>query len=85
MPNLFEMPSAKPRKLSKQDKLAINRAGQQSLVQEIEEMEHRASALGMLVTARALNNAKNALGWEIAGDVLAASKAARGVRPRGRQ
>lgn len=73
---------AKPRKLTKADKIAINRAAQQMLVQEIEELEQRAFRLGLHVTARALNQAKNALGWEMAGNILAAGKASRGQRPR---
>lgn len=72
----------KARRLSAADKLAINRAAHQMLVQEIGELEQRAHRLGMLVTARALNQAKNALGWEMAGNVLAAGKAARGSRPK---
>lgn len=55
---------------------------QRQLINEIQDLEHRAHSIGLHVTARALNNAKNAAGWEIAGDVLAAGKAARGVRPR---
>lgn len=73
---------AKPRKLSKADKLAINRVAQQMLIQEIEELEQRAGRLELHVTARALNQAKNALGWEMAGNILAAGKASRGQRPR---
>lgn len=55
-------------------------AGQQ-LIGEIEALEQEANRIGALVTARALNQAKNALGWEMAGNILAAGKAARGVRP----
>ncbi len=74
----------KPRDLTADDKRAINRAAQQVLADEIEEIEQRAHRLGLHVTARGLNNAKNALGWEMAGDLLAAGKAVRGVRPKRR-
>lgn len=50
---------------------------QTNLLREIEACEHRAHNCGMLVTARALNRAKNALGWEIAGDIEQAAKASR--------
>lgn len=56
--------------------------GRQRLLQEVEDLEQRARRLGCHVTGRALNQAKNALGWEVAGDVLAAGKAARGESPR---
>jgi len=79
---LEQIANPKSRRLSRADKLAINRAGQQVLCQEIEELEQRAGRLGMHVTARALNQAKNALGWEMTGDILAAGKASRGQRPR---
>lgn len=50
---------------------------QLDLLREIEACEQRAHKCGMLVTARALNRAKNALGWEIAGDIEQAGKAGR--------
>lgn len=53
----------------------------QQLLGEIEALEQEANRLGAFVTARALNQSKNALGWEMAGNVLAAGKAARGIRP----
>lgn len=58
----------------------INQAARQNMVQEIQELETRAHGLGMHVTAHALNRAKNALGWELAGDVEQAGKAARDER-----
>lgn len=61
MPSTLELMNAKPRRLSKADALAINQAARQNMVQEIAELEQRASDLGVFVTARALNNAKNAL------------------------
>jgi hypothetical protein len=51
-----------------------------SLVQKIQQLEQEAHGSGLLVTARALNQAKNAWGWEVAGNILAAGKAARGER-----
>jgi hypothetical protein len=59
-----------------------NKLARPNLIQSIEALEQEAHKLGFLVTARALNQAKNAFGWEMAGDILAAGKAARGVRPR---
>jgi len=50
------------------------------LVRAIEIDEQRAHKLGMHVTAHALNRAKNALGWEIAGDIEQAGRAARDER-----
>ncbi len=82
--NLLDVVIDKPRNLTADDKRAINLAAKQGLLAEIEELEQRAHNLGMPVTARGLNSAKNALGWELAGDILAAGKAVRGVRPRGR-
>lgn len=51
-----------------------------NLLTEIEACEHRAHKCGVHVTARALNRAKNALGWEIAGDVENADRASRDER-----
>lgn len=67
----------KPRKLSKADKRAINIAATRNLISEIQEIESRAHALGMHVTGHALNRARNALGWELAGDTEQAGKAAK--------
>lgn len=47
----------------------------QQLIQDIQTLESFAHASGLHVTAHALNRAKNALGWEIAGDVEQAGKA----------
>lgn len=66
----------KPRKLTKADGEAMNRIAMQNMIQEIQELESRAHGLGIHVTGHALNRAKNALGWEIAGDVEQAGKAA---------
>lgn len=51
------------------------------LTADITQLELRAHKLGLHATARALNNAKNATGWEMAGDVITAAKAGRGQRP----
>ncbi len=50
------------------------------LCAEIEGLERTAHKLGMTITAHALNNAKNAWGWERAGNKLRAGLAARGER-----
>lgn len=50
------------------------------LLSHIEAAERQAHADGFHVTAHALNRAKNALGWEMAGDVEQAGKAARNDR-----
>jgi hypothetical protein len=51
-----------------------NRADQQ-MIRDIQTLESFAHARGLHVTAHALNRAKNALGWEVAGDVEQAAKA----------
>lgn len=50
------------------------------LIDDIQALESRAHRLGMTVTGHALNNAKNAAGWELAGEPILAGKAARGER-----
>jgi hypothetical protein len=70
----------KKRTLTKADKAAISHAARLGMISEIEELEQRAHGLGMHVTAHALNNAKNALGWEIAGNIKVAGMAAKGQR-----
>ena len=45
------------------------------LVGDIQALESRAHRLGVHVSAHALNRAKNALGWEMAGDIDQAGKA----------
>lgn len=52
------------------------------IVREIEELEQLCHRRGLHVTARALNRAKNALGWELAGNVEEAGRAGRDERPR---
>lgn len=50
------------------------------LLEDIQLLETRAHHLGLTVTGHALNNAKNAAGWEMAGNIELAGKAARGER-----
>lgn len=82
MTSVFKAAVSKPRKLKKSDMVAINRAGNEMMLQEIQELEDRAMRLGMYITSRALNQAKNTLGWEMAGDLLAAGRARRGQPPK---
>lgn len=73
-----------PRKrLSKADGVAITNSARRQLLSELQEMEQRAHDLGMTITGHALNNAKNAAGWEMAGNSNAAGLAARGERVGG--
>jgi len=82
MVNVFEvMNPKKNRKLTVADKKAMNKVAQRILLQDLLEMEMRAHDIGMTITAHALNNAKNAAGWELAGDSIQAGRAARGLRP----
>lgn len=53
------------------------------LLEYIAAAEQQAHRDGFHVTAHALNRAKNACGWEIAGDVERAGEAARGERQKG--
>lgn len=53
-----------------------------SVLLKIEELEQRAHRMGLHTTAHILNNAKNALGWEMAGDLVAAAAAGRGEREK---
>lgn len=57
--------------------VAKNRANGSGLLAHIEAAEQQAHRDGFHVTAQALNRAKNACGWEIAGNVEQAGKAAR--------
>lgn len=47
----------------------------QMLLRDILALEMRANALGLFPAARALNNAKNAVGWQLAGDISQADAA----------
>lgn len=68
------------RKLSPRAIAAINDFARRSVIAQIEALEHVAYERGLLITARALNQAKNACGWEIAGNAGLAAKAAVGKR-----
>lgn len=54
----------------------------QKLIEDIQALESYAHARGLHVTAHALNRAKNALGWELAGNVEEAGKASFALAPR---
>lgn len=47
----------------------------QALLRDILVLEMRANAMGMFPAARALNNAKNAAGWQLAGNIEKADEA----------
>jgi hypothetical protein len=47
----------------------------QALLRDLTALEMRANALGLFPAARAMNNAKNAIGWQIAGDIAQADAA----------
>jgi hypothetical protein len=50
------------------------------LIQHIQDAETQAMRDGFIVTARALNQAKNAAGWEMAGNIAQADLARVGKR-----
>jgi hypothetical protein len=50
------------------------------LLAGIQQLESRAHILGLTITARSLNNAKNTCGWELAGNTDRADKSTRGER-----
>lgn len=45
------------------------------IIADVQRLEVAASKIGLHITARALNNAKNAAGWEAAGNVEKAASA----------
>lgn len=51
-----------------------------AIVADIQSLESRAHKVGLTITGHALNNAKNTVGWEIAGNTDRATKAAKGDR-----
>lgn len=51
-----------------------------AIINELQSLESRAHKAGLHVTGHAINNAKNAAGWELAGNVEVAGMAARGQR-----
>lgn len=52
----------------------------QDLVQQIQAVEDAAMRLGFPIASRALNQAKNAIGWEMAGSIAMADLARVGKR-----
>lgn len=50
------------------------------IINALQALEMRAHSARLTVTGHAINNAKNAAGWELAGDVVMAGKASRGER-----
>ena len=59
---------------------ALKLSTQVRLCTDLDRMEGEARHAGLYITARALNNAKNAAGWETAGNLIVAGAAARGER-----
>lgn len=78
MITLLKAAAGKPRKL--RTSASVLRSVRNNLVQDLQELEHRSYGCGLYVTAHALNRAKNAAGWETAGDVEQAGKASRDER-----
>ena len=70
MKSLLAAATGKPRNLTAADERAIQNAARQQFLSELQELEDRAHRLGMTITGHALNKAKNAAGWEIAGKRL---------------
>ena len=52
----------------------------EKIVAKLQELEQQAHHAGLTVTGLAINNALNACGWEQAGEIVMAGKAARGER-----
>jgi hypothetical protein len=50
---------------------------ERNLLQIIEDAENRARRCGCFITMHALNRAKNAIGWEMVGNLEMAAKAVR--------
>lgn len=82
MTNALKRMAGKPRSLTKKDHAALTQAALVVLTQDIEELEQRARCLGLTLTARGLNQAKNACGWERTGNSTAAAMALKGETPR---
>lgn len=64
-------------KVRGRDHLRSARELQNDLIQVVQDAESRAHKLGLHVTGHALNRAKNALGWEIAGNIDQAATTAK--------
>ena len=71
---------AKKLKLGQPGYAGARRAERQIILQQLEEIERSAHVAGLTITARGINNAKNACGWEMAGNTDMAEKSTRGVR-----
>ena len=54
----------------------INRNEADKIILELQNLRHRAFDSGLLVAAQAIGRAMNAAGWEIAGNIDEADKAA---------
>jgi hypothetical protein len=68
---------------SKREPMRVIRArriASMEIIATVQDLETRAHAAGLHVTGHALNNAKNTVGWESAGNVIAAGLASRGRR-----
>ena len=50
------------------------------LLSALQDLELEAHRLQLTVTAHAINNAKNALGWEMAGNIVLAGKSSRRMK-----
>lgn len=58
----------------------ISRPKIDELILEIDALERKANSLGLYPAARALNNAKNAAGWQLAGNLEKANDASKGIK-----
>lgn len=52
----------------------------QRIISGLQMLQTKAQDAGLTITRHALNNAMNAAGWELAGNVDRAAKAAKGER-----
>ena len=70
--NAFE----RGRHMTKTYIISANTDDPQMLLRDLTALEMRANAMGLFPAARALNNAKNAIGWQTAGNIAEADAAA---------
>ncbi len=70
--NAFE----RGRHMTKTYIISANTDDPQMLLRDLTALEMRANAMGLFPAARALNNAKNAIGWQMAGNIAEADAAA---------
>jgi hypothetical protein len=66
----------------KSSKIRIAHVAKAALLLNIQNLESEAHQLDLHVTGHALNCAKNALGWEMADDIVRAGMAAHNMRPK---